>query len=187
MSERTTKGISRKGLVKISKNLVEEHKRICKAGELRVTRRSEETECVSLVAATEKWIVAKWILETWILEGGSRRTLPVIVLSITLLGSRRRPYSVLVICLKDGWNKVEDDTIDGYLAVLWVIQNFVSVVDLRYLMSCREGMPVSAKRLPCETSPLRQFYLLQKRLEAIGQDVFLRLSSCKPCELGSGL
>jgi hypothetical protein len=41
--------------------------------------------------------------------------------------------------------------------------------------------------LPYGTSPLMQISALEKRLEAGGQDEFLRLSSYKPCELQSGL
>jgi hypothetical protein len=58
-------------------------------------------------------VLEKGVLEKWILEGLSSRTLPV-ALRVTLLCSWRRPYSVLVIGL----------------AVVWVAEDFVSVIDL---------------------------------------------------------
>jgi hypothetical protein len=48
MSEWITKGISRRGPVEITKNLIEEFKRICKATEVRVTLRTEEPEWIGL-------------------------------------------------------------------------------------------------------------------------------------------
>jgi hypothetical protein len=45
-------------------------------------------------------MIRKWIVKEWILEGVSGRTLPI-ALSITLLGSWRRPYSILIIGLRD--------------------------------------------------------------------------------------
>jgi hypothetical protein len=65
------------------------------------------------MTVTEKWMSEEGVLTKWILEGLSGRTLPV-ALSVTLLSSWRRPYSVLVIGL----------------AVLWVAEDFVGIIDL---------------------------------------------------------
>jgi hypothetical protein len=101
MIEWITKGIPREGVVEISKHLIEEYKRICKAMEVRVRRgRGEEAEWVCLVWAIKKWMTREGFAEWWSLEGVSGGTLPV-ALSISLVGSWRWPYSMLIIGLED--------------------------------------------------------------------------------------
>jgi hypothetical protein len=84
--------------------------------------------------------------------------------------------------------KYKNGISDTNLAVLWVAEDFVSIIDLKYSMNsiCLEEMS-ALKLLPYGTSPLMQISALEKRLEVSGQDEFLRLSSYKPCELQSGL